>query len=112
MLADGVFARLEEVFDEGFINDGDVLRGGGVVFGDGTAAEDGLAEGFKIAGSDVVPRGAGVLVVVGHGVALADDHLAPVVGERRVLREGGALDAGDVGEAILQLAIHGVELGL
>ena len=46
----------------------------------------------------------------GHAVALADDHLAPVVGERGVLGEGGALDAGNVGEAILQLAVHGVEL--
>ncbi len=53
-----------------------------------------------------------VIVHAGHGVALANDDLAPVVLEGSVLRQGGALDAGNVGEAVLQFAIHGVELGL
>ena len=47
---------------------------------------------------------------VGHGLTLADDELAPVVLERSVLRESGALDAGYVREAILQFAVHGIEL--
>ena len=77
------------------------------------AADDLLAQGFQIAGADVVPGRADVLIVhVGHAVALADDDFAPVVLQRRVLRERGALDAGNVREAVLQFAVHGIELGL
>ena len=53
-----------------------------------------------------------MLVGAGHAVALADDHLAPVIGEGSVLREGGAFDAGNVAEAVLEVAVHGVELRL
>ena len=107
-LADGVFAGLKELLDEGLIDDDDVLGGGGVVLGDGAAADDRLAEGFEIAGGNVIPGGAGVLVGAGHAVALADDHLAPVIGEGRVLGEGGAFDAGDMAEAVLEIAVQGV----
>ena len=95
----------------GFVDDDDVLGGGGVVFRDRAAADDVLAEGLEIAWGNVIPGRADGLVHAGHAVTLADDHFAPVVGERGVLGGGGALNAGDVGEAILQLAIHGVELG-
>ena len=104
---------LKKCMHEGFVDDGDVLGRGGVLFGDGAAADDLLAQGFEIAGADVIPGRADVLIAhAGHGVTLADDDFAPVVLKRRVLREGGALDAGDVGEAILQFAVHGIELGL
>ena len=53
-----------------------------------------------------------LIVHVGHSVALANDDFAPVVLKWRVLRECGALDTGDVGEPVLQFAVHGVELGL
>ena len=54
-LADGVFAGLKELLDEGLVDDDDVLGGGGVVFRDGAAADDRLAEGFEVAGGDVIP---------------------------------------------------------
>ena len=111
VLADGVFAGLEEALDEGFVDDDDVLGGGGVVFGEGAAADDVLAHGLQVAWGNVIPGRADGVVHAGHAVALADDELPPVIGEGGVLGEGGALDAGNVGEAILQLAVQGVELG-
>src|ERR1700678_2644589 len=47
---------------------------------------------------------------VGHGLTLAGDELAPVVLEGSVLRESGALATGYVSEAVLQFAVHGIEL--
>ena len=64
VLADGVFAGLEEALDEGFVDDDDVLGGGGVVCGDGAAADDLLAEGFKVAWRYVIPGGADRVVHV------------------------------------------------
>ena len=113
--ADRVFAGLEEIMDEGLVDDGDVLGRKSVLFGDGTAADDWRAEGLGVSDTNVVPGGdyfSDVLTAdVGHGLTLADDELAPVVLEWSVLRESGALDAGYVREAILQFAIHGIELG-
>jgi hypothetical protein len=97
--AERIFAGLEEALDEGLVDYGDLLGGGGVLLGDGAAAEDLLANGFEVFGVDVVSRRAYGVVHVGH--ALADDDLTPVVLRGRVLREGGAFDSGKVREAVL-----------
>ena len=44
-------------------------------------------------------------------MSLANDHFAPVVLERGVLRECGALDAREVGEPFLEISIYGVQPG-
>ena len=47
---------------------------------------------------------------LGEVFAFANDHLAPVIGEGAIESERGVLDAGDVGEAVLEVAVEGVQL--
>ena len=112
MRAKRLFARFEESLHEGFVDYGDVLRRRGVLFGDRAPAQDGLAERLQIAGIYMVPGRANLLIHVGHAVSLADHDLAPVVLQWRVLRQSGAVDAGNVRQPVLQLAIHRIQLWL
>ncbi len=53
-----------------------------------------------------------MFVHVRHAVTLANDDLAPVVLQRRVLRKSSPLDSGNMREPVLQLAVHRIQLRL
>ena len=97
MRAEWFFALLKELAHESFIDDRDVLRCSRVLVGDAPAAQNVLAHRLQVARAHVVPGRALIFAHIGNTVPFADDHLAPVIGERRIESEGGTLHSGDVG---------------
>ena len=70
--ADGLLTLLKKLAHKRLVDDGDLAGGGGVLLGDGAAAEDVLAHEFEIAGADVIPGGADVGVHIGRSVCLRE----------------------------------------
>ncbi len=107
MLIQRVFAALEKALHESFVDDGHG-RGGFVVRRRKRApAQNRHAEILKIVGAHTVPRGARLLVELGRRMASDHDEFAPVVGERVIEGETGALNAGETVDMIFKLAIKG-----
>ncbi len=76
------------------------------------AAHNLLAQRIEVAGRDVIPGRADLVVHVRHAVTFTDGDLAPVILQWRVESQRCALHAGDVCQPILQLNVHGVEFRL
>ena len=107
---DGVFVR-PEVAGDGFVDDDDGLFGVVVFPGHVAALDQAHADGVEIAGSDDVDEGAGELagLIV---LALGGDAPGAVAGHREGVGDGGGLDAGDLLDAVEDLAVEGGALWL
>ncbi len=102
VLIERILVGLEEVLHECLVHDGHVL--GRLVVGGGevAAAHQLHAELLQVVRAHAVPRRTGLLAGGGQRLAGNQDALAPVVGERVVEREPGALHARDARRAGLR----------
>ena len=102
---DGIFVG-PEVAGDGFVDDDDGLFGVDVFPGHVAALDEAHADGVEVAGGDDVDEGAGELVglVV---LALGGDSPGAVAGHGERVGDGGGLDAGDLLDAVDDLAVEG-----
>ena len=110
MLIERILVALEEAPDERFVHDRDGLRRLVVGGGEVAAADELHAEVLEVVRADAIPRRAGLLAGLRRRMAGDEHELAPVVGERVVEREPGALHAGQAIEPLLDVAIERREL--
>src|SRR5216683_978656 len=110
MSADRLFALLEKLAHEGLIHHRDVSRRRRVLVSDGPPAQDTLAHSLQVARTHVVPGSALIFVHIWDAVAFADNHLSPVICERRIECEGSTLYSRDVGQAVLQVSVNSIQL--
>ncbi len=106
---DGVFVG-PEVAGDGLVDDDDGLFGVDVFPGDVAAFDEAHADGVEVAGGDDVDEGAGELagLVV---LALGGDAPGAVAGHGERVGDGGGLDAGDLLDAVDDLAVEGGVFG-
>src|SRR5690242_13812591 len=87
VLADWVLV-FKEASNEGFIDDGDGASRGGVLLFNGAALHDVGADGFKEAGHDAGPAGAGVFLGPGFGAACDTNALVPAIAAHGSVEHG------------------------
>ena len=106
---DGIFVG-PEVAGDGFVDDDDGLFGVDVFPGHVATLDEAHANGVEVAGGDDVDEGAGELVglVV---LALGGDSPGAVAGHGERVGDGGGLDAGDLLDAVDDLAVEGGVVG-
>ncbi len=103
--ADGVFVG-PEVAGYGLVDDDDGLLGVDVFPGHVAALDEAHADGVEVAGGDDVDEGSGELagLIV---LALGGDAPGAVAGHGERVGDGGGLDAGDLLDAVEDLAVEG-----
>ncbi len=112
VVAERLLVALEEALHERFIHDRDVFRGLVVRRREGAPANDRHAEVLQVIGAHAIPGCASALAHLERGMSFDHHELAPVVGERIVERESGALHAGQRVEPRLDRAVEGLKRGL
>jgi hypothetical protein len=106
---DGVFVG-PEIAGDGLVDDDDGLFGVVVFPGYVAAFDQAHADGVEVAGSDDVNEGSGEFVgfIV---LALGGDAPGAIAGHGEGVGDGGGLDAGDLLDAVEDLAVEGGDFG-